>query len=61
LISSGDSSQHIPDGTVIGVVFARSTINPDVGYALAMGAVKADIDRVGPSSKAVSTEGCVSG
>ena len=61
LISSGDSSQHIPDGTVIGVVFARSTINPDVGYALAMGAVKADIDRVGPSSKAVGTEGCVSG
>jgi S1-C subfamily serine protease len=28
LISSGDAAQHIPDGTVIGVVFARSTINP---------------------------------
>jgi S1-C subfamily serine protease len=60
LISSGDSSQHIPDGTVIGVVFARSTINPDVGYALAMAAVKADIDRVRPSSPSVSTEGCIS-
>jgi S1-C subfamily serine protease len=60
LISSGDSVQHIPDGTVIGVVFARSTINTDVGYALAMAAVKADIDRVHPSSPTVSTEGCIS-
>jgi S1-C subfamily serine protease len=60
LISSGDSLQHIPDGTVLGVVFARSTINADVGYALAMAAVKADVDRVGPSSPAVSTEGCIS-
>ena len=38
LVASG-TSQGIPDGTVIGVVFARSTTNPDVGYALAMPAV----------------------
>ncbi len=60
LISSGDAALHIPDGTVIGVVFARSTINPDVGYALAMAAVKADVDRVAPASPPVRTGGCVS-
>jgi S1-C subfamily serine protease len=60
LISSGDASQHIPDGQVIGVVFARSTINPDVGYALAMAAVKADVNRVGPSSPPVRTGACLS-
>ena len=59
LISSGNSAQHIPDGTVIGVVFARSTINPDVGYALAMAAVKADVNRVGPLSPAVATGACL--
>jgi hypothetical protein len=51
LISSGDAAQHIPDGTVIGVVFARSTINPDVGYALAMAAVQADVNRVHSSGR----------
>jgi len=61
LISSGDAARHIPDGTVIGVVFARSTINPGVGYALAMAAVKDDVNRVGPSSRPVATGGCVSG
>jgi len=60
LISSGDASQHIPDGSVIGVVFARSTINPDVGYALAMAAVKADVGRVGPSSPPIGTGTCLS-
>jgi S1-C subfamily serine protease len=60
LISSGDTAAHIPDGTVIGVVFARSTINPDVGYALAMAAVKADVGRVGPSSHPVGTGACIS-
>jgi S1-C subfamily serine protease len=59
LIASGDGAQHIPDATVIGVVFARSTINPDVGYALAMAAVEADIRRVGPSTGPVSTGGCI--
>jgi hypothetical protein len=60
LISSGDAAKHIPDGTVIGVVFARSTINPDVGYALAMAAAKADVNRVGPSSRSIGTGGCIS-
>ncbi|HEY7949122.1 MAG TPA: MarP family serine protease [Acidimicrobiales bacterium] len=60
LISSGDGSRKIPDGTVIGVVFARSTINPKVGYALAMGAVQSDLSRVGPSSRPVGTGKCIS-
>jgi S1-C subfamily serine protease len=60
LISSGDAAKGIPDGTVIGVVFARSTINPDVGYALAMAAVRRDVSRVSASSRAVSTQGCIS-
>jgi S1-C subfamily serine protease len=59
LVSSGDGSRDIPDGTVMGVVFARSTINPDVGYALAMEAVEADVHRVGPSSSPVGTGACI--
>ena len=57
LVASGDAARNIPDGTVIGVVFARSTINPDVGYALAMAAVQGDVSRVGPSSGRVGTGG----
>jgi hypothetical protein len=59
-VASGDEARHIPDGTVIGVVFARSTINPDVGYALAMAAVKTDVGKVGASSKPVGTGACIS-
>ena len=39
LVASGDVP-GMADGTVIGVVFARSTANTDVGYALAMPAVQ---------------------
>jgi S1-C subfamily serine protease len=60
LIASGDAAHDIPDGTVIGVVFARSTINPRVGYALAMGAVQSDVSRVGASSRPVGTGKCIS-
>jgi len=60
LVASGDGSRHIATGTVIGVVFARSTVNTDVGYALAMGAVQADINRVRSHSAAVGTGGCIS-
>jgi S1-C subfamily serine protease len=60
LVASGDAARHIPDGTVIGVVFARSTINPHVGYALAMTAVQSDLSRVGASSAPVGTGKCIS-
>ncbi|HMK99024.1 MAG TPA: MarP family serine protease [Acidimicrobiales bacterium] len=65
LVQPGNSGGPLvePDGEVIGVVFARSTSSTDVGYALAMPKVLADV-RVGeqePTSRPVSTQGCVNG
>ena len=60
LVASGDKG--IADGTVVGVVFARATTNSDVGYALAMPAVSADVSRAeaaSPSTR-VGTGQCVS-
>jgi S1-C subfamily serine protease len=48
-----------PDGTVVGVVFARSTTNGDIGYALATPAVLAEVHQAEASSGTVSTQGCV--
>jgi len=61
LVASGDRAEGIPDGTVIGVVFARSTTNSDIGYALAMPAVEKDIASVQSSTAPVSTGGCTAG
>jgi len=58
LVASDDPG--IADGTVIGVVFARSTTNTDVGYALAMPAVAADIARAEASRGSVGTGACAS-
>jgi len=49
----------VADGTVIGVVFARSTTDSDVGYALAMPAVAADVARARTTTGSVGTGGCV--
>jgi len=59
LIASGDGPS-IPDGTVLGVVFARSTTNSNVGYALALPAVIRDVSSVQTSTTPVGTGGCVS-
>lgn len=48
-----------PDGTVVGVVFARSTTNGGIGYALATPAVLAEVNQAQSRTAAVSTEGCV--
>ena len=56
LVASGDPG--IANGTVIGVVFARSTTDSDVGYALAMPAVAADIARAEASHATVGTGAC---
>ncbi len=48
------------DGEVIGVVFARSTTDDRVGYALASPAVLADVHRAENRSTAVGTGACVS-
>ena len=58
LVASGDPG--VADGTVIGVVFARSTSNPNVGYALAMPAVSADVAHAQAKNQTVSTGSCVS-
>jgi S1-C subfamily serine protease len=58
LVASGDPS--IANGTVIGIVFARSTSNPDVGYALAMPAVSADVARAQATKRTVGTGTCIS-
>jgi S1-C subfamily serine protease len=58
LVASGDPG--IANGTVIGIVFARSTSNTDVGYALAMPAVSADVARAESLHQTVGTGGCVS-
>jgi hypothetical protein len=60
-VASGDAAQGIPDGTVIGVVFARSTTNSGIGYALAMRAVEKDIAAARSATVAVSTGACTSG
>ena len=52
-----------PDGLVVGVVFARSTTDPGVGYALATPKVLED-GRAGeaePTNRPVSTGACTSG
>jgi S1-C subfamily serine protease len=46
------------DGTVIGVVFATSTTNPDVGYALTSAEILPDIARA-RSSAPTSTGACI--
>ncbi len=48
-----------PNGTVVGVVFARSTTNNGIGYALATPAVLQEVQKASTSTTAVSTEGCV--
>ena len=49
-----------PDGEVIGVVFARSTVNNNVGYALASPAVLQRVRSVRSDAGTVSTKGCLS-
>ena len=47
-----------PDGTVIGVIFATSTTNPNIGYALTSAEVLPDIVRA-QSAGPVSTGACL--
>ena len=43
---------------MIGLVFARSTTDPNVGYALAMGQVMSDVRRAEQQNAAVGTGNC---
>jgi len=57
LVASGDAAGPA-DGTVIGLVFARSTTDPNVGYALAMGQVMGEVSRAQQQDQAVGTGAC---
>jgi S1-C subfamily serine protease len=48
-----------PDGTVIGVVFATSTVNGNIGYALTSAEVQHDLS-LAATAGAVPTGACVS-
>jgi S1-C subfamily serine protease len=48
-------------GQVIGVVFSRSTVYPDVGYALASPGVLSRVQQAAGRHSAVSTGPCISG
>jgi len=61
LIASGDAADGIRDGTVLGVVFARSTTDSVVGYALALPAVNKDIAMAESSDSTVTTGACAAG
>lgn len=56
LVSTG--SAGVAPGTVIGVIFARSTTNTHLGYALSMDPVERDIARAESSLQPVSTGAC---
>jgi S1-C subfamily serine protease len=62
-ILPGDSGGPMlgANGKVLGVVFSRSTVSPNVGYALTSSAVAGPITRGELSSAAVSTGACPSG
>jgi S1-C subfamily serine protease len=49
-----------PDGEVIGVVFSRSSSNPDIGYALASPGVLKRVERAEADPHLASTESCMS-
>ncbi len=50
-----------PGGQVIGVVFSRSTVYPDVGYALTSPDVLARVERAAQHQGTVGTGPCISG
>jgi S1-C subfamily serine protease len=60
LVQPGNSGGPLmaPDGKVYGVVFAASTAEPDVGYALTAAQVASDARAGEQDTTPVSTEGC---
>ncbi len=60
LVYESSNPSNPLNGTVVGVVFARSTSNPDVGYALATPAVAAKVHLAEQNTTPVSDEGCTS-
>lgn len=61
LVATGEDAgtSGIRAGTVIGVVFARSTTTANVGYALTMSAISSDIALAKSAAGPVSTGACL--
>jgi S1-C subfamily serine protease len=61
LVATGQDlgTGNILPGTVIGLIFARSSTDPQVGYALTMDAVAADISEAATATAKVSTGACL--
>jgi S1-C subfamily serine protease len=59
-IRQGDSGGPfvLPNGDVSGMVFAASTLDNKIGYALSGGQIRADVRRGEAATSAVSTRGC---
>jgi S1-C subfamily serine protease len=60
LVRPGNSGGPLvlPDGQVVGVVFSRSTVDANVGYALTSTGVQAQLSQAVPATNAVSTGPC---
>ncbi len=61
IVRPGNSGGPVigPNGQVIGMVFSRSTVNNNVGYALTSPAIELQLERVSPSLSQVRTGTCV--
>ncbi|MBU6389004.1 MarP family serine protease [Patescibacteria group bacterium] len=49
----------LPDGRVIGIIFAKSVSDVGIGYALTAGQVQSEISQAAGLTRPVSTQGCV--
>lgn len=60
IVRQGDSGGPfvLPDGRVAGVVFAASTLDNDIGYALTGDEVSSDVETAGRRTSAVGTGAC---
>ena len=61
-VQPGDSGGPfvLPDGRVAGIVFAASTTDEGIGYAITSAAAMGDVDRAIDSTRAVGTGPCAS-
>ena len=49
----------LPDGTVAGIVFAASSVDPDIGYAIRTSGILDELDLATSSTTAVDTGPCI--